>query len=66
MTVMPLAIISMVRHCGNFAARDKSIGVAWRAHVKFFPQSRKRLLFGGLVVLAALSVPLYPLWLAFH
>jgi hypothetical protein len=43
---------------------DKAIGEAWKTHIKLFPQSRKRLLFGVLVISAAFSIMCYPLWLA--
>jgi len=46
-------------------AGDKAIGKAWQTQVAVFPQSRKRLLFAALVVLAALSVMTYPLRMAF-
>ena len=45
-------------------ARDKAIAEAWKTHVKLFPQSRKRVLFGALAISAALSVVCYPLLLA--
>ena len=45
-------------------AGDKAIGDAWKTHIKLFPQSRKRLLFGALAISAAFSVMCYPLWLA--
>jgi hypothetical protein len=47
-------------------AGDGAVGQAWKSHVEFFPQSRKRLLFGVLVTLAALSVFFYPVWIAMH
>ena len=43
-------------------AGDRAIGEAWKTHIKLFPQSRKRLLFGALVISAAFSGVLYPLW----
>jgi hypothetical protein len=45
-------------------AGDKAIGEAWNTHIKLFPQSRKRLLFGALAISTASSVMCYPLWLA--
>jgi hypothetical protein len=43
---------------------DKANGQAWQTHVKVFPHSRKRILFGALVASTALSVMAYPLWIA--
>ena len=44
-------------------AEDKAIGEAWKTHIKLFPQSRKWLLFGALIISAAFSAMCYPLWL---
>lgn len=45
--------------------RDRAIRNAWNEHVKQFPKSRKRILFGVLLCAAILSMMSYPLWLAF-
>ncbi len=44
-------------------AGDEAIGTAWQAHLRLFPTSRKRIVFAGLLIAAALSVFCYPLWL---
>ena len=45
------------------SAVDRAIGRTWKAHVRLFPESRKRLLFAGFLIAASLSVMAYPLWL---
>jgi hypothetical protein len=37
----------------------------WNEHCRWFPQSRKRILFAFLLIAASLSVMSIPLWLAF-
>ena len=38
---------------------------AWPEHNRLFPQSRKRVLFAGLVIAASVSILVYPIWFAF-
>src|SRR5579864_9100032 len=45
--------------------RDRAISNAWKEHARSFPRSRKRLLFALCFIAGALSVMLYPVWLAF-
>jgi hypothetical protein len=50
---------------GNSNLRiDRPIRVAWDVHVREFPHSRMRKLFAALLLIAAVSVMAYPLWLA--
>jgi len=44
-------------------AADKAIRKAWQAHGERFPNSHKKQLFAALLIVAALSVMAYPLWL---
>jgi hypothetical protein len=44
--------------------RDRAIGRAWNEHARSFPKSRKRAIFSWVLILSALSVLSYPLWLA--
>lgn len=47
-------------------AGDRAIKTAWQTHVALFPAGRKRTVFAGFLIAAALSVFCYPLWLYFR
>jgi len=49
---------------GTWRKRDSAIKHAWSKHAESFPKSHKRLLFAAFLIVAALSVMFYPLWLA--
>jgi hypothetical protein len=49
---------------GSWRKRDRAIKHAWSKHTESFPKSHKRLLFAAFLIIAALSVMFYPLWLA--
>src|SRR5271154_3390560 len=40
----------------------RELQVAWSEHRRLFPDSRKRLIFASILIFAALSLLLYPLW----
>ena len=46
--------------------RDRATKHAWNEHARRFPKSRKRLLFAALLIAAAVSLMVYPLWYAFR
>lgn len=48
---------------GTWRKRDRAIRRAWSEHARSFPESRKRLLFSGFLIAAAVSVTFCPLWL---
>src|SRR5271166_4696392 len=55
------------RRSGGFDTwrkRDRAIRRAWSEHAKRFPASRKRILFGSLLIAAAISLMAHPLWYA--
>src|SRR5271156_224676 len=43
----------------------RELQVAWSEHRRLFPHSRKRLIFGSILIFAALSLLSYPLWFFF-
>ena len=51
---------------GQLRARDKAIARAWDLHATQFPNSRKRLFFAILLVIAVLSVVADAIWLNLH
>lgn len=45
--------------------RDRAIRDAWNAHVRLFPESRKRMIFASFLIASVISAMGYPLWLTF-
>jgi len=45
--------------------QNRAIRNAWEVHGTRFPNSRKRVLFAALLIVASLSVMAYPLWVVF-
>ena len=41
---------------------DRAIRNAWNVHASMYPKSHKRLLFGSLLIAAALSLFGFPVW----